>query len=191
VLKVGADRDAGSDNEDADRWDGDHCCDTEEVIVGEAFSDPNSEVGADRKENIPDENEDVLLWGRERVTGVIFLLDGSSIAAMSMLPPPMIDRLSKLDLREFKALSCRASVEPATGVMAKLPTNWTYEYSIVSLSFGGRVSVLKDVAAEAVLGIGGSWGSRAGGGGPRPRPSEVFDRNGSRRCGFPLTREPV
>ena len=137
MLKVGADRDAGSENEDADRWEGDHCCDTEEVIVGAALSDPSSEVGADRREKSPDENEDVLLWERERVTGVIFLLDGSSIAAMSMLPPPMIDRLSKLDLSEFRAFPCRASAEPATGVMTKLPTNWTYEYSIVSLSLGG------------------------------------------------------
>ena len=153
MLKVGADRDAGSDDEAAERWEGDHCCDTEEVIAGAAFSDPNSEVGADRREKSPDENEDVLLWERERGSGVIFLLDGSSIAAMSMLPPPMIDRLSKLDLREFKALPCRASVEPATGVMAKLPTNCTYEYSIVSLSFGGWLSALKDAAAEVVLGI--------------------------------------
>lgn len=183
MLSVGADRDAGSDNEDADRCEGDHCCDTEDVIVGGVLSDPSREVGADRREKSPDENEDVLVWERERVTGVIFLLDGSSIAAMSMLPPPMIDRLSKLDLREFKALPCRASAEPTTGVMAKLPTNWTYEYSIVSLSFGGRLS------AEAVLGIGGSWGSCASGAGPRPRPSEVFDRSGSRRCEFPLTRE--
>lgn len=77
--------------------------------------------------------------------------------AMSMLPPPTIDRLSKLDLREFRAFSCRASTEPATGVMTKLPTNWTYEYSIVSLSFCGWLFSLKGVvAAEAVFGIGGN-----------------------------------
>ena len=87
-----------------------------------------------------------------RVTGVILLLDGSIIAAMSMLPPPMIDRLSKLDLREFKALSCRGSAVPATGVMAKFPTNWTYEYRIVSLSFGGPLFV----AVEVVFGAGKS-----------------------------------
>ena len=73
---------------------------------------------------------------------------------MSMLPPPMIDRLSKLDLREFRAFSCRASTEPATGVMIKFPTNWTYEYSIVSLSLGRRLFALKIVVvAEAVFGI--------------------------------------
>ena len=123
------------------------------------------------------------------MTGVSLLLDGSSIEAMSMLPPPMIDRLSKLDLTEFRAFSCRASAEPAKGVMAKLPTNCTYEYSIVSLSFGGRLFVLKVVvAAEAVFGIGGSWGSRTGGGGPRPRSTEVFDRTTSRRGGWLLAR---
>lgn len=99
-----------------------------------------------------------------------------------MLPPPMIDRFSRLDLREFKAFSCVGSVVPATGVMAKLPTNWTYEYNIVSLSFGGRPFVLWVVdVAEAVFGIGGSWRSRTGGGGPRPTPSIVLDRNGMRR----------
>jgi hypothetical protein len=87
-----------------------------------------------------------------RVTGVILLLDGSIIAAMSMLPPPMIDRLSKLDLKEFRAFSCRGSAVPATGVMAKLPTNWTYEYKIVSLSFGGALFV----AADADFGTGKS-----------------------------------
>jgi len=61
VLSVGAERDAGSDNEDEDRWEGDHCCDTEEVIVGAEPSDPNNDVGADRRENNPDEKEDVLL----------------------------------------------------------------------------------------------------------------------------------
>ena len=134
-------------------------------------------MGADRREKIPEENEDVLLRDRERVRGVIFLLDGSNIAAMSILPPPMIDRLSKLDLREFSAFSWRASVEPVTGVMAKLPTNWTYEYSIVSLSFASKAVV----AAEAVLGIWGSWGSCTGGGGPRPRSTEVVARRASRR----------
>ena len=74
------------------------------MIAGAVFSDPSSEVGADRREKSPDENEDVL-WDRERVTGVILLLDGSNIAAMSMLPPPMIDRLSKLDRTEFRAFS--------------------------------------------------------------------------------------
>ena len=118
------------------------------------------------------------------MSGVILLLDGSNIAAMSMLPPPMIDRLSKLDLREFSAFSCRASVEPATGVMAKFPTNWTYEYKIVSLSFCGGSFVLKVVvAAEAVFGIGGSWRSCTGGGGPRPRSTEVLARRASRRDG--------
>lgn len=145
-------------------------------------------MGADRREKSPDENEDVLLWDRERVTGVSLLFDGSSIAAMSMLPPPMIDRLSKLDLREFRAFSCRASAEPATGVTAKLPTNWTYEYNMVSLSFGGRLFVLNVVvAAEAVFGIGGSWRSRTGGEGPCPRSTEVFARTG-RRGGRPLAR---
>ena len=114
-------------------------------------------MGADRREKSPDEKEDVLLWGRERVVGVILLLDGSIIAAMSMLPPPMIDRLSKLDLSEVRALSCRRSVVPATGVMTKLPINWTYEYSIVSLSFGGRLFMSESiVAAEVDLGIGKS-----------------------------------
>lgn len=124
------------------------------------------------------------------MTGVILLLDGSIIAAISMLPPPMIDRLSKLDLREFSAFSCRPSVEPATGVMARFPTNWTYEYSIVSLSLGGWLFVSLKViaAAEAVFGVGGSWGSRTGGGGPRPRSTEVFARRASRRGGWLLTR---
>ena len=125
MLSVGADLDAGSDTEDDPRWAGDHCCDTEAVIAGAALSDPSSEVGADRREKSPDEKEDVLLWDRERVTGVSLLFDGSNIAAMSILPPPMIDRLSKLDLRAFRAFSCRASAEPTTGVTAKLPTNWT------------------------------------------------------------------
>lgn len=127
------------------------------------------------------------------MTDVCLLFEGSIIAAMSMLPPPMIDRLSKLDPREFRALSCRASAEPATGVMAKLPTNWTYEYSIVSVSLGGRLSASKVVvAAEAVFGIGGSWRSRTCGGGPRPRSTEVFERT-SRRGGRVFTwrsREP-
>lgn len=61
VLSVGADRDAGSDKEDADRWEGDHCCDTEDVIAGAALSDPSSEVGAERIDISPDEKEDVLL----------------------------------------------------------------------------------------------------------------------------------
>ena len=61
VLSVGADRDAGSENEDEDRWEGDHCCDTEEAIAGAGLRDPNSEVGADRIEKIPEENEEVLL----------------------------------------------------------------------------------------------------------------------------------
>ena len=122
------------------------------------------------------------------MTGVNLLFDGSSIAAMSMLPPPMIDRLSKLDLREFRAFSCWASAEPATGVTAKLPINWTYEYSMVSLSLGGRLFVLKVVvAAEAVFGIGGSWRSRTGGEGPRPSSTEVFART-NRRGGRPLAR---
>ena len=154
VLNVGAERDAGSDNEDCDRWEGAHCCDTEVVIVGEEFNDPKSELGADRSEKRPDEKEDVLLCVRERGAGVILLLDGSSIAAMSMLPPPMIDRLSKLDLREFRAFSWSRSVVPATGVIAKLPINWTYAYSIVSLPFGGRLKVV--AAVEAVF---GSWRS--------------------------------
>jgi len=189
VLSVGADLDAGSDTEDDARWAGDHCCDAEEVIAGAELSDPSSEVGADRREKSPDENEDVLLWDRERVTGVSLLFDGSSIEAMSILPPPMIDRLSKLDLREFRAVSCRASAEPATGVTAKLPTNWTYEYSIVSLSLGGWLFVLKVVvAAEAVFGFGGSWRSRTDGEGPCPRSAEVFARTPTRRGGRPLVR---
>ena len=61
VLRVGADLDAGSDTEDEVRWAGNHCCDIEEVIAGAALSDPSSEVGADRMENSPDENEGVLL----------------------------------------------------------------------------------------------------------------------------------
>ena len=61
MLNVGADRDAGRDTEDGDRWEEDHCCDTEEVIAGAVLSDPSSEVGADRREKSPDENEDVLL----------------------------------------------------------------------------------------------------------------------------------
>lgn len=61
VLSVGADRDAGSADGDDVRWAGDHCCDTEEVIVGVVLRDPSSEVGADRREKIPDENEDVLV----------------------------------------------------------------------------------------------------------------------------------
>ena len=69
--------------------------------------------------------------------------------------------------------------------MAKLPTNWTYEYSIVSLSSGGRLLVLKVVvAAEAVFGIGGSWGSRTGGG----RSTEVFGCRTSRCGGWLLAR---
>jgi hypothetical protein len=61
VLNVGADRDAGRDDKDDGRWGGDHCCDTEEVIVGAALRDPSIEVGEDRIEKSPDENEDVLL----------------------------------------------------------------------------------------------------------------------------------
>jgi hypothetical protein len=61
VLSVGADRDAGSENENEDRWEGEDCCDTEEPIAGAGLSDPSSEVGADRMEKIPEENEAVLL----------------------------------------------------------------------------------------------------------------------------------
>lgn len=126
------------------------------------------------------------------MTGVSLLLDGSNIAAMSMLPPPMIDLLSRLDLKEFRASSWRASAEPATGVMAKLPINWTYEYNIVSLSLGGWSFAPKVlVEAEAVFGIGGSWGSRTGGEGPRPRSTEVFDRTGGRRGGRLLARGSI
>ena len=108
---------------------------------------------------------------------------------MSMLPPPMIDRLSRLDLREFSAFSCRGSVVPATGVTARLPTNWTYEYSIVSRSLGGRLFVLNVVApAEAVFGARGSWTSRTGGDRPRPRSSKVLDRSGRRRGKWLLVR---
>lgn len=96
----------------------------------------------------------------------------------------MIDLLSKLDLREFRAFSCRASAEPATGVIVKLPTNCTYEYNIVSLSFGGRTCAVKVVvAAEEVFGIGRNWGSRNGGGWPRPMSSTVLARSGGRRGG--------
>ena len=61
VLSVGADLDAGSDNKGDGRWEGDHCCDTEEAIAGAGLRDPNSEVGVDRREKSPEENEDVLL----------------------------------------------------------------------------------------------------------------------------------
>jgi hypothetical protein len=61
VLNVGAERDAGSENEDDGRWEGAHCCDTEEVIAGAALSEPSNEVGADRREKSPDEKEDVLV----------------------------------------------------------------------------------------------------------------------------------
>jgi len=61
VLSVGADLDAGIDTEGDARWAGDHWCDIDEVIAGAALSDPSSEVGADRREKSPDENEDVLL----------------------------------------------------------------------------------------------------------------------------------
>ena len=149
-------------------------------------------MGADRREISPDENEDVLLCDLVRVTGVILFFDGSNIAAISMLPPPMIDRLSKLDLREFRAFSCMASAEPATGVIAKLPTNCTYEYSIVSRSFGGWLFVLKVVvAAEAVFGIGRSWGSRIGGEGPRPRSPKVLARRTDRRGTWSLVLESI
>jgi len=111
---------------------------------------------------------------------------------MSMLPPPMIDRLSKLDLREFRAFSCMASAEPATGVIAKLPTNCTYEYSIVSLSFNGWLFVSKVVVvAEEVFGIGRSWGSRTGGEGPRPRSPKVLARRTDRRGRRLLVRESI
>jgi hypothetical protein len=114
-LSVGAERDACT--EDTDLWVGTHDWEMEEGSFGLEY---NSDEGVANNEKKPEENEEDRLC---LFVGRILRWVGSRDAVISILPPPIIERFTKLDLSAFNARSWSGVVVPFIGVMDKLPTN--------------------------------------------------------------------